>query len=145
MEYTKRYREDEEFREKEKARCRARYTKKEKTDYYVENGVEYINAKRYCEITGISRRLLYKLINDEIIQAKRNKNNNRYLFLECDAYLFRDFLPNFLVFPFFTTFEKYDFNGLRDFLIKNKGNYNYKNGVFLDEKPDKIVTQFEKM
>ncbi|WP_129356214.1 hypothetical protein [Solidesulfovibrio carbinolicus] len=100
------------------------------------NGVEYINSKKFKEITGISNHLIHALTKENIIPHKRNPKNNRLLFLEADAYLFRDHLDDYIINPGFKTFEKYDHLKLKQHLFKYSGLYDYKNGIFITNKDE---------
>ena len=131
--YRERYRNDPDFRESEKRRVRNRYQKKPKVDVFEIDGKRYINSRTFMQITGLNRSLFYRLKKDKVIKpAKQIKKNKRYLFVESDAYLFKDFLHTFIINPSFSTIEKYDIKKLRDFLDKNREKYDFKNKCFID-------------
>lgn len=142
--YRERYRTDEAFREAEKARVRARYTPAT-NEFILEDGREFIGSKKFCQIAGISKSLLYALIRDKIIPYERTNRSKRYLFLEADAHLFRDFLPRYLKNKGFVTFERYDIHRLTKFLHDYSGLYDYENRILKEKIPENTVTQLEKM
>lgn len=142
--YRERYAKDFIFRESEKERMRDRYEKKPKVkqDFITIDGVQYIGSTRYAKIAGISRYLLYRLIKDNVIVPDRIiESSSRYLFLESNAYLFRDYLHKFIKNRALETFERYDALKLKAFLRKYSGKYDPEKRIFINNS----VTQTEKM
>lgn len=134
--YRERYANDFLFRESEKQRMKERYINKPrvKQDYVTINDVKYIGTTRYAKIAGISKSLLYRLIKENIIVPDRIiESSNRYLFLESNAFLFRDYLHKFIKNRSLETFERYDALKLKAFLRKYNGLYDAENKIFIDK------------
>lgn len=134
VEQRNKYRNDPNFRESEKQRARAKYEKKPKYEKHDIEGSVYITAKLFCSITGLKKDLLYRLIRDKVvIPHKRIKSSRKYLFLESDAYLYRDFADRFLESPQLNTIERYNLRELKQFLWKNSGKYLPETQTFLEQ------------
>lgn len=133
VKYRERYRNDEAFRESEKARTRSRYTPKPKQSIYKIDGEQLIKLSKFSEITGLKYALLHRLKSEGIITpAKRNAETNSYLFYLRDAYMFRDFLETFLEYPQVSTFERYSCEKLKAFMRRNKNKWDFENKCLLE-------------
>lgn len=142
--YRERYANDFLFRESEKQRMRDSYKQKPKVkqDYITIDEVQYVGTTRYAKIAGLHIKLLYRLIKDNVIVPDyRIESSKRYLFLESNAYLFRDYLHKFIKNRALETFERYDALKLKAFLRKYSGKYDPEKRIFINNS----VTQTEKM
>lgn len=127
-----RYRSDPSYREYKKQKAKERYVKKTKANIIIVNDVTYITTKKFCEIANIKRHFLYDLVEDGVVLPhKQIKSDRRYLFHESDAYMYRDFLHEFLEFPELQNFLRYNKQKLKRFMNENTGKYDYKNRQLL--------------